>query len=313
MSEILDTTAAATLTEEEVLRQREKLMEYRSAWSQVRRALLRNGSARIGGVLVILFVLVAAIGPILLPYDATTDSNLPEKLQPPSAEHIMGTDNLGRDIAIRILHGAPVSLRVGIISVAISLFIGMLLGEVAGLAGGAVDSVIMRLMDVLLAFPALLLAIVIVAFLGPGLTNAMLAIGIVGIPAYARLSRSMALSIREEDFISAARSLGASEWRVLIRHILPNSLAPIIVQTTLGLGTAVVETAALGFLGLGQQPPYPEWGKMLAESQRFLLSGAWWALVFPGLAIVLTVLGFNLLGDGLRDALDPRLRGRLEG
>jgi peptide/nickel transport system permease protein len=300
------------LSEEELLKQRERLAEYRSYIGTLWRTLIRNRSAQIGGVLVILFLLTALVGPLIVPYDATTDSDLPNKLMPPSAENIMGTDNLGRDVAIRILHGAPVSLRVGLIATGISLLIGVFLGEVSGFAGGALDSVIMRVMDVILAFPALLLAIVIVAFLGPGLTNAMLAIGIVGIPAYARLSRSMALAIREEEYISAARSLGASQWRILLRHVLPNSLAPIIVQTTLGLGTAVVETAALGFLGLGQQPPYPEWGKMLAESQRFLLSGSWWALVFPGLAIVLTVLGFNLLGDGLRDALDPRLRGRMQ-
>jgi peptide/nickel transport system permease protein len=258
-------------------------------------------------LLVLGYLLIALIGPVLLPYDATLDVDLPNKLQSPTEEHPMGTDNLGRDIAIRILHGAPVSLQVSVFSVLISLLVGVFLGEMAGLLGGFVDSIIMRLMDVILAFPALLLAIVIVAFLGPGLTNAMLAIGIVGIPAYARLSRSMAIAIREEEFVEASRSLGASTWRILFRHVLPNSLAPIIVQTTLSLGIAVVETAALGFLGLGQQPPFPEWGKMLAESQRFLLTGSWWALVFPGAAIMLTVLGFNLLGDGLRDVLDPRL------
>jgi peptide/nickel transport system permease protein len=298
-------------SEADILRQRERVLAQRGWWNQLGRSLLRNRSAQIGGVLVVIFLITALLGPIVFPYDATTDSDLPNKLQPPSREHIMGTDNLGRDIAIRVLHGAPVSLYVSVFSVAISLLIGVAIGEVAGLFGGAVDSVLMRLMDVLLAFPYLLLAIVIVAFLGPGLTNAMLAIGIVGIPTYARLSRSMALTLREEEYVDAARGLGASQWLILFRHILPNSLAPIIVQTTLGLGTAVVSTAALGFLGLGQQPPYPEWGKMLAESQRYLLSGSWWALFFPGLAIVFTVLGFNLLGDGLRDALDPRLRGRM--
>ncbi len=293
--------------EMEIIRRQEQLGEYRPEWQRTLTALLRNRSAQIGGVLVAAFILIATIGPLLLPYDATVDSDLPNKLQPPSAQNIMGTDNLGRDVAIRVLHGAPISLRVSLVATTLSLVIGVFLGEVAGFAGGVVDSIIMRLMDILLAFPALLLAIVIVAFLGPGLNNAMLAIAIVGVPTFARLSRSMAIGIREEDFVEAARSLGASNLRILFSHILPNSLAPIIVQTTLNLGVAVVETAALGFLGLGQQPPYPEWGKMLAESQRFLLSGSWWALVFPGLAIVLTVLGFNLLGDGLRDVLDPRL------
>lgn len=296
------------LTEDEIIQRQERLGEYRPEWKRVLNGLLHNRSAQLGGVLVIVFLTAALLGPIVAPYDATRDSDLPNKLQPPSAEHIMGTDNLGRDIAIRILHGARVSLTVSLVSVTLSLLIGVFLGELAGFSGGVIDSIIMRLMDIVLAFPGLLLAIVIVAFLGPGLRNAMIAIGIIGIPSYARLSRSMAISIREEEYIEATRALGASTWRNLFRHVLPNSLAPIIVQTTLSLGTAVIETAALGFLGLGQQPPFPEWGKMLAESQRFLLTGSWWALAFPGLAIVMTVLGFNLLGDGLRDVLDPRMK-----
>ncbi len=296
------------LLEDDIIRRQEQLGEYQPEWKRILSHLVRSRSAQLGGVLVIVFLLAALLGPVILPYDATTDSNLAAKLQPPSAEHIMGTDNLGRDIAIRILHGARVSLTVSIVSVSISLLIGVFHGELAGFTGGVVDSIIMRLMDILLAFPGLLLAIVIVAFIGPGLRNAMIAIGVIGIPAYARLSRSMAISIREEEYVEATRALGASPWRNLFRHVIPNSLAPIIVQTTLSLGTAVIETAALGFLGLGQQPPFPEWGKMLAESQRFLLTGSWWALVFPGLAIVMTVLGFNLLGDGLRDVLDPRMK-----
>jgi len=310
MSEIthpLQAPGALPPSEDEILRRQEQLGEFRPEWQRTLNVIARNRSAQIGGVIIVIFLLFALIGPIIFPYNPTTDSDLPNKLQPPSAAHIMGTDNLGRDIAIRILHGAPISLQVSVLSTLISLVIGVFLGELAGFAGGFIDSIVMRLMDIMLSFPALLLAIVIVAFLGPGLTNAMLAIAIVGVPAYARLARSMAIAIREEDFIEASRSQGSSVWRILFQHVIPNSMAPIIVQTTLSLGTAVVETAALGFLGLGQQPPFPEWGKMLAESQRFLLSGAWWALVFPGLAIVLTVLGFNLLGDGLRDALDPRL------
>ena len=296
------------MLEDDIIRRQEQLGEYQPEWKRILSHLVRSRSAQLGGVLVIVFLLAALLGPVILPYDATIDSNLAAKLQPPSAEHIMGTDNLGRDIAIRILHGARVSLTVSIVSVSISLLIGVFLGELAGFTGGVVDSIIMRLMDILLAFPGLLLAIVIVAFIGPGLRNAMIAIGVIGIPSYARLSRSMAISIREEEYVEATRALGASAWRNLFRHVIPNSLAPIIVQTTLSLGTAVIETAALGVLGLGQQPPFPEWGKMLAESQRFLLTGSWWALVFPGLAIVMTVLGFNLLGDGLRDVLDPRMK-----
>jgi len=186
--------------------------------------------------------------------------------------------------------------------------IGSTIGLVAGMVGGIVDTVLMRLIDILLAFPYVLLAIALVAMLGPGLRNTMIAIGIVYIPPYARLARSMAISLREEDFVLAARSIGTTEMRVLFTHILPNGLSPIIVQATLSMGTAVLDAAALGFLGLGQQPPYPEWGKMLVDSLQFILSGSWWVMLFPGLAIMMTVLGFNLLGDGLRDALDPRLR-----
>ncbi|MCZ7543672.1 MAG: ABC transporter permease [Anaerolineae bacterium] len=195
-------------------------------------------------------------------------------------------------------------------AVSISLVIGVTIGLAAGFVGGWLDSLFMRIMDIMLAFPLLLLAITLLAILGPGLRNAMIAVGIVGIPTYARLARSMAIGLRSEDFVMAAESIGATQWRILWQHVFPNSLAPIIVQATLGLGTAVIETAALGFLGLGQQAPFPELGKMLAESQQYLITGAWWGMVFPGLTITFVVLGFNLLGDGLRDTLDPKLRGR---
>jgi peptide/nickel transport system permease protein len=197
-----------------------------------------------------------------------------------------------------------------LLSVTFAVLVGTVLGEVAGFSGGWVDSVIMRIMDVMLAFPSLLLAIALVAILGPGLRNAMFAIAVVSIPIYARLARSMAIGIRNEEYVTAAYSAGAGSGHIMLRHVLPNSLAPLIVQATLGLGTAVVETAALGFLGLGQQAPYPELGKMLAESQQYLIMGKWWGMVFPGIAITLVVLGFNLLGDGLRDTLDPKLRGQ---
>jgi peptide/nickel transport system permease protein len=283
----------------------------RGSESQSKRAFrrtLRARSAQMGLALVAIFLLIGIFAPIVSPYDARTDLNLKERLQPPSKEHPFGTDDLGRDVMTRVIHGARVSLQVGIMVVAISLTIGTLLGLVAGLFGGFLDSFIMRIMDIMLSFPYVLLAIALVAALGPGLRNAMIAIGIVYIPPYARLARSMALSAREEDYVLAARALGTGQRRILFTHILPNGLSPIIVMATLSMGTAVLDSAALGFLGLGQQPPYPEWGKMLVDSMQFILSGSWWVMLFPGLAIMLTVLGFNLLGDGLRDALDPRIR-----
>jgi peptide/nickel transport system permease protein len=283
----------------------------RGSESQFKRALrrtLKTRSAQVGLALVLGFLLIGIFAPIVSPYNARTDLNLKERLQPPSKEHPFGTDDLGRDVMTRVIHGARVSLQVGVMVVAISLTIGTMLGLIAGLFGGVLDSFIMRVMDVMLSFPYVLLAIALVAALGPGLRNAMIAIGIVYIPPYARLARSMALTAREEDYVLAARALGAGQRRILFTHILPNGLSPIIVMATLSMGTAILDAAALGFLGLGQQPPYPEWGKMLVDSIQFILSGSWWVMLFPGLAIMLTVLGFNLLGDGLRDALDPRLR-----
>lgn len=277
---------------------------------QALRRLRRHNGARLGAAIIGLFILVAVLAPIVRPYDATTDLSLKDKLTPPSAGHWLGTDNLGRDVLVRLAHAAPVSLQVGLISVSMAMTLGTVLGLTVGMIGGLADNTIMRLMDIMLAFPGLLLAIAIVAVRGPGLNNTMLAIGVVSIPAYARVARSMALSLREQDFIVASRSLGASSWRILFAHLLPNSLSPLVVQGTLGIGSAILEAAALGFLGLGQQPPFPEWGVMLSDSYRFLTVGAWWVLLFPGLAIMLTVLGFNLLGDGLRDVLDPRLSGR---
>ena len=280
----------------------------RSPLEIVLRRLIRHRSAQMGLGLIAFFVLVAVLAPIVAPYDATVDSNPVARLKPPSASHWFGTDSLGRDVLLRIAYGARVSLWVGVATIAMAVAVGVPLGLVAGMAGGGVDNVLMRLMDILQAFPYLLLAIAIVAMLGPGLTNTMLAISVVTVPNYARVARSMALYLREQDFIMASRSLGVSEWNILMEHMLPNSLSPLIVQATLGVAAAILNAAALGFLGLGQQPPWPEWGAMLSDSAKFLSAGAWWALTFPGLAIMLSVLGFNLLGDGLRDVLDPRLK-----
>ena len=280
----------------------------RSLWRDAWRRLIANRLARLGMAIAIFFLLLAIFVPVVFPYNARVDSDLMNQLQPPSSEHLMGTDEQGRDVMNRIGQGARASLGVGISAVMIALLIGSLIGLVAGFVGKTPDLLTMFAMDVLLSFPALLLAIAVVALLGPGLRNSLLAITVVSIPVYARIARSTVLSIKQQEFINAARCVGAPSARILFRHILPNSLSPIMVAGTLGVATAILEIAALGFLGLGQQPPYPEWGAMLADSVKYLTSGAWWVLVFPGIAIMLTVLGLNLLGDGLRDALDPRLR-----
>ncbi len=303
------------------------------------RRFFKSTSARVGGAFVVLLLLTVYAIPRVDAYDARIDGDLAMRLAPPDCvigwfrlqqgleqwagpgprpasvteypcTHPFGADKNGRDLMRRVMHGIGVSLAVSVISVSVSLFIGATIGLVAGYLGNWIDSLLMRAMDIMLAFPALLLAIAIVAMRGPGLENAMLAIGIVGIPAYARVARSMAIGLRDQEFVTAARSIGSSQAHILRRHILPNSLAPLIVQSTLGLGTAVIETAALGFLGLGQQPPWPELGKMLAESRDVMTSGNWWVMLFPAIAVIIIVLSFNLLGDALRDALDPRLRGQ---
>lgn len=283
------------------------MREPRSPWKDAWRRLLSLSTARLGLFIMGTLVLVSVLAPILHHYDPTLDSNLRERLKPPTSEHILGTDNLGRDVLVRLIHGARYSLGVGFVSVGIGLTVGGVLGIITGFFGGATDKVIMRFMDILLAFPALLLAIAIVAVRGPGLANAMVAVGVVLIPTYARLARSMVLSAREQEYVLAAICIGAADTRIMFRHIMPNILSPIIVQATLGLASAILWAAALGFLGLGQQPPKPEWGVMLSDSYQYLAKGAWWVIVSPGIAIMLAVLGFNLLGDGLRDALDPRL------
>ncbi|MFI0607780.1 MAG: ABC transporter permease [Anaerolineae bacterium] len=229
------------------------------------------------------------------------------KLQPPSWLHPLGTDQLGRDQLSRMLYGARVSLLIGIFSVTLAIALGTLLGAVAGFWGGRVDGLIMRLMDIMLAFPSLLLALAVVVIIGKGLLNAMLAVGIISIPNYARIVRASVLAEVHKDYVEASRALGASRGRLLWRHVLPNALSPLIVSGSLGIGTAILDTAGLGFLGLGAQPPLAEWGLMLSDNRQKLF-GEWWLVVAPGLAIMLTVLGFNLLGDGLRDIMDPRLR-----
>jgi peptide/nickel transport system permease protein len=274
------------------------------AWGR----LIANPVARGGLAIVALIAAVAVFTPVLHAYRPEVDADLLRRLQPPTWEHPFGTDTLGRDILVRVLHGARVSLGLGLGAVAVAAVIGTLLGLLAGYAGRWVDLSVMFCMDILLAFPATLLAIAIVAMIGPGLRNSLIAISLVSIPFYARIVRSVVLSLKEQEFVVAAEGLGGSNLRVLFRHVFPNTLPPLIVQTTLGIAFAILEAAALGFLGLGAQPPTPEWGAMLADSYKYFTSGAWWAFFFPGAAIMISVLGFNLVGDGLRDALDPRLR-----
>lgn len=270
---------------------------------------LKSPSGKVGLALTLALVLLALFIPVLKPYDPTTDRDYLNRLKPPSLEHPFGTDHLGRDIFTRVLHGSRISLQVGVLSVGIGLVAGTLLGLIAGFFRGRTEVAIGWLADLLLAFPGTLLAIAIVAVAGPSLQNAMIAIGVVQIPVYIRLARSMVLSLREQDFVQAAVALGAGNGRILFKHILPGTLPPLVVQATLSIGTATLEAAALGFLGLGAQPPAPEWGAMIADSFKGgHAMNAPWTMIFPGLFIMLTVLAFNLLGDGLRDALDPRSR-----
>ena len=277
----------------------------RSLWSEAWRRMRYSITARIGMVIVAIILLAAVLTPIIDRYDPKLDSDLPNSRQPPSWQHIMGTDNLGRDIFRRILHGARLSLGVGLVAVALSGIGGTILGLVSGYFGGTVDMVIMRIVDILMAFPGMLLAIAIVAARGTGLFNTVVAISVVGVSGYARLVRSMVLSLRERDYILAAHMVGVRNPRIIFRHILPNSLAPIIVSATMGIGGRILQAAALGFLGLGAQPPMPEWGVMISDGRPFLRQFPH-MVFFPGMAIMFTVVGFNLLGDGLRDALDPQ-------
>jgi len=273
------------------------------------RRLWGNRGAKAGMAIVLFFIISGYIvAPLFAPYNPRTDRELTKRLQPPTQANLFGTDELGRDIFTRIAHGTRISFTVGLFAVVFAVTVGTVLGLTSGYLGGSLETVVMRSMDVVLAFPALLLAIAIVAMRGPGLNNTMFALGITYIPIYARLARSSAIGIKELDYITAATAVGVPGHRILLRHVLPNSLSPLIVQFTLNIATAIIETAALGFLGLGAQPPSPEWGAMLSNGYKFLTVGAWWALLFPGLAIIFVVIGFNMVGDGLRDALDPRLR-----
>jgi peptide/nickel transport system permease protein len=266
----------------------------------------KNKPAIVGTVIILLFILMAAFAGVIAP-QGINDQNINIRLQPPSARHWFGTDDFGRDILSRIIYGARLSLRVGFFAVIGSIIVGTLLGVIAGYFGKFIDMIISRFFDILLAFPSILLSIAIVAVLGPSLNNALVAIAIVNVPVFGRLVRSRVLTVKEEEYIMAARSIGMGNTRIIFDHILPNSFAPIIVQGTLNIATAILDAAGLGFLGMGAQPPQPEWGTMLSSSRQYI-TNAPWTVLFPGLAIILVVVGFNLMGDGLRDALDPRMK-----
>ncbi len=291
-----------------------------SPWRQALRRFMRQRSAIAGIAIIGLLIVTALFAPIIAPYDPIQVLLGVEDVQkrappcihlfgcpPDQPQHLMGIDGNFRDVFSRVVYGTRVSLLVGFLTVGVAMLLGVFLGATAGYVGGWFEEVVMRILDVQLAFPFLLLAIAIVSVLGPGLTNAMLGIAIVTTPAYARVIRASILSAKEEEYVSAARALGSSHPRILFRHILPNSISPLIVQGTLGIGIAILDVAALSFLGLGAQPPTPEWGSMLSAERNQVFSAPH-LVFFPGLAIMLAVLGFNLLGDGLRDALDPRLR-----
>lgn len=292
-----DSNLKLTKTEETVV----------SPWKEAWRGFRKNKLAVVGTGIVVFFILVALFADVIAP-QSYKESVLSETLQPPSADHWFGTDDLGRDIFSRIVYGARISLWVGFFAVLASMIIGSFLGVIAGYYGRWIDSTISRVFDILLAFPSILLAIAIVTILGPSLQNALIAIAIINVPTFGRLVRSKVISVKEEEFVMAAKAVGMKDSRILLHHIFPNSLAPIIVQGTLGIATAILEAAALGFLGLGAQSPDPEWGRMLSDARSYIQQAPW-TLIFPGVAIMLTVLGFNLMGDGLRDTLDPRMKG----
>lgn len=279
-----------------------RIENYKMIWKRLK----KNKAALIGGYLIVFFILTAIFGPMFLSKGPNT-TDIANKLAGPSAEFWFGTDNFGRDIFTRIIYGMSITLYVGFTSVIIGLVIGVPLGIVSGYYGGRLDNFIMRIMDVLLAFPGILLALAIVSVLGASIQNVIIAVGIFSIPAFARIVRGSTLSVKKLEYVDAVRALGATDFRIIFRHILPNVMSPIIVQATLRIATAVLTAAGLSFLGLGAQPPDPEWGAMLSEGRAYMYD-AWHVAFFPGVMIVLVVLAFNIFGDGIRDALDPKMK-----
>jgi peptide/nickel transport system permease protein len=283
----------------------------RSPWQDALRRLVRNKLALVGMVIIGIVILTALLAPVLAQQHPNKNGVFKayprDRKMPPSLENPMGTDDLGRDMLSLIIYGSRISIQVGVFAVGFAIIVGSSLGAIAGYAGGIFDNIIMRVMDIMLAFPTILLALSIVSVIGPGLFNAMFAVGVVSIPSFARITRATVLGETGRDYVLAARSIGVRSNRILWRHIIPNALSPIIVAASLGIATAILDAAGLGFLGLGAQPPTPEWGLMLSRNKSHIFTSPW-MVIFPGVSIMFLVLGFNLLGDGLRDALDPRLR-----
>lgn len=293
----VEATAPATL---------EPVLQHRPWWIDLLRRTRRNTGAMLGVTLLSLIVILAIFADVIAPYPPTAQ-NLMTALEPPSRQHWFGTDELGRDLLSRVLYGTRVSLRIATMVLGLAVSVGSALGAVAGYRGGLVDEIIMRVADIFFAFPHFLLAMALVAALGPGLENAMLAVAIAYWPRYARLVRGSVLSVKHQTYVMAARSLGGTDMRIVVRHILPNAITPVLIQASMDAGIAIVTTAALSFVGLGARPPTPEWGAMIASGRDYILT-AWWIPTFPGIFISLTVAGFMFLGDGMRDLLDPMMR-----
>lgn len=297
-----DSTAAATIGKEQSKKRK------RSQMTEIWRRMRRNRLAMIGLVIVSILIIIAIFANQIADYNTVAiKQNVVERLQGPSAEHWAGTDEFGRDIFARLVHGARISLLVGVVAVCIALVTGGILGAIAGYFGGTVDNIIMRIMDIFLSIPILLLAIMIVAALGSSMLNLMIAIGLASMPTFARIVRASVLSVKDQEFVEAARAIGAKNNHIILRHIMPNCLSPIIVQATLRVATAILSTASLSFISLGIQAPAPEWGAMLASGRAYIRDAPH-IVIIPGLLIMITILSLNLLGDGLRDALDPKLK-----
>lgn len=284
----------------------EIVIKKKSQTKDIVRRFLKNKAAVLGLFIIVLLVLCALFPSVIAPY-SYDKQNLQEQFLPPSLTHLFGTDDFGRDIFSRIVYGARISLSIGLASVSFSCVIGILLGAISGYYGDVIDNLMMRLIDIVLAIPNILLAMSIVAALGTGFKNLIIAIGISAIPGYARIVRASVLSEKEKEYVEAAKSIGTSDWKIICRHIIPNCMAPIIVQATMSIATAILSAASLSFIGLGIEPPIPEWGSMLSSGRSYIRD-YWYVVTFPGLAIMMTVFAFNLFGDGLRDALDPRLK-----
>lgn len=280
--------------------------QHKSQFAEVMHRLAKNKLAMLGLIIIVVMVLLAVAAPLVAPYDYMAQ-DYTAIYSTPSREHLLGTDGLGRDILSRLIYGTRQSLRIGVLSVAIAAVLGTIMGSIAGYYGGAVDNILMRILDIYQSIPGMLLSIALAASLGPGINNAILAIGISTIPAYARIIRASILTVREKEYIEAAVAINASDSRIIMKHVLPNAIAPLIVEITMNIGNSILAAATLSFIGLGAQPPAPEWGAMLCEGRNYMRDYGY-LVIYPGICIMASVLSFNLLGDGLRDALDPRLR-----